>query len=799
MTEEIRNEDEEYEEKYSEAEAEGEEEYDEEYEDEAEDTEASDESEDEESAEGEEDSVESWGYEEKKSRFSREFLGGAGAITVLVAIFCVVVAKKFPGNDEAGEVAGPPAASLGSEGLGSGEIDPNDPFAPGAGAGVPSNPGGVADPNTDPLLSGSQTDPTNGGSGDAFDPLGSELQSEPGQPGIDPFAPGSSDSAGSNLIASSLPGSGGSSSGAESGTQDLFSPTSTTGGSGDPLGSGQPFGSQGSSTVQDPFGSAGSSLADTGTSRPGISQPERDSVFGGTGSASESTTFDPLASTGVSADPFGSADSLTSTTESGRSDLTSQPGTLSSDPFAPGNQLAQNDSSTGTATVDPFAPSNDQFSGDQQVNRQPTGIDPFGSGGSDPLSGATDGSSSLTSEPFGTGTTSDTTVDPFAPADPPGSEGALTDSSASGTSDLFSGQSELSAAGSELAGDSTTGSPDPFGTADPFRSSPSLGTESGLTDTGTSSPDSLNPIGTPDPFSTSTGSPDSTIDPFGSSTAGSSTPGSPPDPFGQPEPGNSSLAGSELNSGSSLGSDQPASLFPETGSSLPASSAASTVDPFQPPRTSSDSDPFGNRNARPSSTGRSQLPRTVASSPAVNTGTYIIQDGDSLWKISKKVYGTAKYFEVLGNYNSKQIPDPQKMRAGQVLQTPDASVLQSMLKTVRPSTPTGLAGRIDIAGSPAGSGSSGRTTIRQPSPAASSQPSGILFNEQGYPMFRVGENHNLTTIASDHLGRASRWKQIFNMNRDQLQSPDELQIGMLLKLPADASRVPLVDRTSSLR
>lgn len=79
------------------------------------------------------------------------------------------------------------------------------------------------------------------------------------------------------------------------------------------------------------------------------------------------------------------------------------------------------------------------------------------------------------------------------------------------------------------------------------------------------------------------------------------------------------------------------------------------------------------------------------------------------------------------------------------------------------------------------------------------QPSGILFNQQGYPMFRIGETDTLTSIASDHLGRASRWQQVYNMNRDQLQSPDKLQIGMLLKLPADASRVPLVDRTSSLR
>ena len=52
---------------------------DEEYEDEAEDAEASDESED-------EDSVASWGYEDKKSRLSKEVLAGFAAIAVLVAL-----------------------------------------------------------------------------------------------------------------------------------------------------------------------------------------------------------------------------------------------------------------------------------------------------------------------------------------------------------------------------------------------------------------------------------------------------------------------------------------------------------------------------------------------------------------------------------------------------------------------------------------------------------------------------------------------------------------------------------------
>jgi nucleoid-associated protein YgaU len=66
-------------------------------------------------------------------------------------------------------------------------------------------------------------------------------------------------------------------------------------------------------------------------------------------------------------------------------------------------------------------------------------------------------------------------------------------------------------------------------------------------------------------------------------------------------------------------------------------------------------------------------------------------------------------------------------------------------------------------------------------------------------MFRVGDTDTLTTIAAEHLGRASRWQQIYRMNSDLLTEPEALRPGMELKLPADASRKRLVDRGREFR
>ncbi len=761
----------------------------EEYEDEAEDAEASDESEESE----DEDSVASWGYEEKKSRFSKEMIAGFAAIGVLVAIFGIVVYKKMPGADDSTEIAAGPEASLGNpeSSLGDSEEaktppeeDPNDPFrgdaengAVVADLGLQTEPGG-GDGTFNASLGGDElTDPnliTNGSPGfastgtlseaaDPFPNAGNSGQGTLSDPFINNGSPGNAEPFASN-----------------SETPDLFSGQPDTGLNSN---SEPPFGtpSTGTSAATDEFGRPlANNEFDSG-------QPESSTAFpnSGTSEFADSTRRDPF----------------------GGPDLSNQP---ASDPFPQGDQFAQNEPSIdGSLST--------SLDGDSASALQPDltgGSTGLGSpGGNEPFGTTTD--SSLTNEPFG----SNTGVGESGPTGlfDRGSEssldgGSLTDPSPTGLSSNPS-------LGSDTLPGSEFGTPQPSTTGSEFGSLDNTGV-SGSGNTFDSGPatTSSTPFGSEEPFGTaSTGATDSvfgspetttaTNEPFGTPTGTASN-----DPF----PGSTSEPSTGFESGNDFNSrpDEPVNLFPDTNS-LPTSTASN--EPFQPPLTSSPDSNFPSNSASPVTSGpfgneafsadSSAGPSTFASQPA-NSGTYTVQDGDSYWNISKKVYGTAKYFQVLADHNRRTIADPQKMKTGVAIETPPASVLQRQLKTVRRAAPTGLAGRIEPSGRADGAGSSGSNNAA--SSAAESvvvgrretQPkesSGILFNQQGYPLYRIGETDTLTSIASDHLGRASRWQQVYNMNRDQLQSPDKLQIGMLLKLPSDASRVPLVDRTSSLR
>ena len=73
--------------------------------------------------------------------------------------------------------------------------------------------------------------------------------------------------------------------------------------------------------------------------------------------------------------------------------------------------------------------------------------------------------------------------------------------------------------------------------------------------------------------------------------------------------------------------------------------------------------------------------------------------------------------------------------------------------------------------------------------AAVTEAPGFYVAPNGQPMYRIGSHDTLTTIARAHLGRSSRWIQIYELNRDHLKSPEELQIGTSLRLPLDASSV----------
>lgn len=50
--------------------------------------------------------------------------------------------------------------------------------------------------------------------------------------------------------------------------------------------------------------------------------------------------------------------------------------------------------------------------------------------------------------------------------------------------------------------------------------------------------------------------------------------------------------------------------------------------------------------------------------------------------------------------------------------------------------------------------------------------------------YTVQDGDTLSAIAQHHYGKASRWHAIFEANRDQLDDPDLIRPGQVLKLPS---------------
>jgi nucleoid-associated protein YgaU len=145
---------------------------------------------------------------------------------------------------------------------------------------------------------------------------------------------------------------------------------------------------------------------------------------------------------------------------------------------------------------------------------------------------------------------------------------------------------------------------------------------------------------------------------------------------------------------------------------------------------------------------------------------HIVKSGESFWTIARQHYGAGRYFNALAAYNQARIPNPQTIRPGMKVMVPDASVLQQRYPQL-----TG------------GTYSPGQTD--EPAPSG-------LFVERGQPMYRVGKGDTLSEIAHKHLGRASRWIQIYGMNQGQLTNGGSLKVGMVLRLPSDASQTVAV-------
>jgi nucleoid-associated protein YgaU len=208
-------------------------------------------------------------------------------------------------------------------------------------------------------------------------------------------------------------------------------------------------------------------------------------------------------------------------------------------------------------------------------------------------------------------------------------------------------------------------------------------------------------------------------------------------------------------------------------------SSAASDDPFAGNRSSAGGR-FADRSGAPptgdsafSPSGRS----TTGAGSATAVGTtsdagdyYVVQPQDNFWTISRKKYGTSRYFQALAELNKARIPDAGRMRPGMKVSTPPAEMLEERYGQFLPP------------------GTRVQVTAAEDA-SAKVAPTGFFVSPDGTPKYRTGEKDTLSDIAAKHLGRSSRYIQIYEMNRDKLSSPNQLKVGTELILPGDASSI----------
>lgn len=243
----------------------------------------------------------------------------------------------------------------------------------------------------------------------------------------------------------------------------------------------------------------------------------------------------------------------------------------------------------------------------------------------------------------------------------------------------------------------------------------------------------------------------------------------------------------------------PAPVTGRDGDSLSSKSSRGGAYGFQPRTTPMT--PAADRrlmSTRAPATSNSQVSDPVSD-------TYRVAPDDSFWKISREQYGTGRYYQALARHNQDRVSDPQKMRLGTQILTPPAAVLEERYpdlieKRAPAAKPT--SGSSDLSGGrpqfekPFTEGNEDERPARADSETASS---GYFYSKTGEPLYRIGADDTLGSIAQRHLGRASRWHEIFEKNSEVLKNPDNLTLGTVIRLPADASRLSLVPEADRRR
>lgn len=144
-------------------------------------------------------------------------------------------------------------------------------------------------------------------------------------------------------------------------------------------------------------------------------------------------------------------------------------------------------------------------------------------------------------------------------------------------------------------------------------------------------------------------------------------------------------------------------------------------------------------------------------------GKYTVQPNDNLWLVSEKVYGTGGYFKALYEFNRARLPRPNQLVVGSVLMVPPVTTLEQNFPGLCPKQRKSAVVK------------------------ARTLPASTGGRRSSDGVYVVAQGDTLFDIARYELGKASRWAEIYELNRDVLgEDFDYLKPGLELTMPTKA-------------
>ncbi|MDR0869085.1 MAG: LysM peptidoglycan-binding domain-containing protein [Planctomycetota bacterium] len=244
--------------------------------------------------------------------------------------------------------------------------------------------------------------------------------------------------------------------------------------------------------------------------------------------------------------------------------------------------------------------------------------------------------------------------------------------------------------------------------------------------------------------------------------------------IGSASPGIASLGTASLGTASPIKSsgqmpvlrpDENEATLPALDNFLPALPAAETAPRATTPRVTNEA---ATPTARPPSRSETVKPKTVGSflspeNPASQSATetiHVIRDGDSLPELAAKYYGSATAENIRRLRDANPHLKRGGFREGVPLKIPAAATVNKTNDW-------------DI----------GAAAASERAAGAKSTNAATLNGD----VYTVVGGDTLSAISARFYGTAAKWQEIYALNRDQLSSPNDLQVGMKLKMPQKKS------------